>query len=85
MGTSSFIDMSAQEEANKVKEFVVLGLVAEGYMTKEQADEFLGRYCVVLRGRSWFGRVFDRLRGTPAAGSFEYSLARVVLVHEGER
>lgn len=71
------IDLTLQHEANKVKEAVAAAMVAEGYLTPEKGDEFLGRYAVVLRERSWFGQVFDRLRGAPSDGFAQYNVVKV--------
>lgn len=74
----TMIDMSPQEDANKVKEVVVGALVADGYLTAEKGSEFLARYAVVLRGRSWFGRIFDKLRGEVLEEHLQYTVVRVV-------
>ncbi len=78
MSVREMVDMTDQQTANNVKEVVVAGLVAEGYLTRTQGDEVLGRYAVVFRGRSWFGRMFDRLRGEVPGERVQINLVRVV-------
>jgi hypothetical protein len=78
MPTVTMVDMSAQKEANLAKEVVIAALVAEGYLTGEQAQDFLSKYAVVLRGRSWFGRMMDKLRGEIDVNCCQYEVARLV-------
>jgi hypothetical protein len=78
MPTVTMTDMSGQEEANKVKELVIYAMVAEGYLDEAKGAEFLSNYCVVLRDRSWFGRLIDKAFGEPAEGCMQYQVAKIV-------
>lgn len=51
------------EVANKSKTAVVWGLVEEGYLTKEQAEEILSRYAVTLVSKGRLGLGIDRVLG----------------------
>jgi len=78
MPTVTMVNMTAQEEANKVKELVIYALVAEGYLDDAKGAEFLYSYCVVVRMRSWFGRLIDKAFGEPVDGGAVYHVAKIV-------
>ena len=76
-------DMGGQVEANKIKELVVSALVAEGYLDRAKAHEFLSCYCVVMRERGWFGRLIDKAFGEVKEGYMQYQVAKLVKWPDG--
>lgn len=48
------------QEANKIKELIVLTMVREGFITKEKADLFLENYAIIQHTKGWLGNFVDR-------------------------
>ena len=64
MATLSFMQMSEgdlTETLNKGKEIFVKGLVRDGFLTEEQADNISKNYAIVATRQGWLGSVIDTI------------------------
>jgi len=50
-----------QRLSNQVKEVVASSLAREGFLTEEQAKEFLEKYIVLVTERGFVGKAIDKL------------------------
>lgn len=57
--TLTISDLTAH--ANSAKEVTLSALVADGYLTSEQADQFAEKYVILVSQKNMLGRIFDKI------------------------
>ena len=62
-GTYTISNLGLAEVSNQAKEVIMSGLVSEGFLTKDQAQDISYNYAVVIHSKGWMGRLFDKIRG----------------------
>ena len=48
---------------NRAKDVTLDALVKEGLMKQDQADEWRARHAIVIHKNSWFGNLWEKVRG----------------------
>ncbi len=59
----SYTLQDLQSFSNQTKEVVATSLVREGFLTEEQATEFLEKYIVLVTERGFVGKTIDKILG----------------------
>jgi hypothetical protein len=64
-----YTETQMTELANQAKEQIIFALANEGLL-KGDPEEIARTYVIVLHGKGYFGRLWDRWRGTDKEGLF---------------
>lgn len=71
--TYTYSEPELQGALNDVKDAVILRMNEDHNLTLDPAE-----YMIVVQSRGCLGRLWDKVRGAPPAGSSSYSLVRLV-------
>lgn len=66
------------KNANVIKEVVLNGLEAQGFLKPGQAKEIGEQYGVVLHKKGWMGEFWDKWFAGIKEGSFRISFVKIV-------
>ncbi len=67
--TYMYTEVQMTELANQAKEQIVFALASEGLL-KGDPEDISREYVVVLHQKGFFGKIYDRFRGTDKDGTF---------------
>ena len=59
--TYSFTETDIQSNSNIVKEVVVRGLANDGFIDKDNVEDILNKYAIVVVRKGWLGKTIDKI------------------------
>jgi len=74
----SMTENELQKQINEAFEVAIHTLADINVLTKEQREEILGHYAVVITCKGWFGKTFDKLIRKKDDTSYTISLVKTL-------